>query len=90
MKVGTGGNFGLRRECHKKLFGPLFYPWWNCPLRMNKLIDIIILLLIRHPSDNARNLTFLHIVLASSPVSGHHLEAQALKNHPWPWDAQIF
>ena len=32
MKVGTGGNLGLSREYHKKLFGPLFYPWWNCPL----------------------------------------------------------
>ena len=33
MKVGTGGNLGLSREYHKKLFGPLFYPWWNFPLR---------------------------------------------------------
>ena len=32
MKVGTGGNLGLSREYHKKLFGPLFIPWWNCPL----------------------------------------------------------
>ena len=32
MKVGTGGNLGLSREYHKKLFGPLFYTWWNCPL----------------------------------------------------------
>ena len=30
MKVGTGGNLGLSREYHKKLVGPLFYPWWNC------------------------------------------------------------
>ena len=34
MKVGTGGNLGLSREYHKKLFGPLFYSWWNCPLRV--------------------------------------------------------
>ena len=33
MMVGTGGNLGLSREYHKKLFGPLFYTWWNCPLR---------------------------------------------------------
>ena len=32
MKVGTGGNLGLSREYHKKLFGPLFYTLWNCPL----------------------------------------------------------
>ena len=32
MKVGTGGNLGLSREYHTKLFGPLFYTWWNCPL----------------------------------------------------------
>ena len=27
-----GGNLGLSREYHKKLFGPLFYSWRNCPL----------------------------------------------------------
>ena len=32
MKVGISGNLDLSREYHKKLFGPLFYPWWNCPL----------------------------------------------------------
>ena len=32
MKVGTGGNLDLSREYHDKLFGPLFYSWWNCPL----------------------------------------------------------
>ena len=36
MKVGTGGNLGLSREYHKKLFGPLFYTWWNCPLSSAK------------------------------------------------------
>ena len=34
MKVGTGGNLGLSRAYHKKLFWPLFYRWWNCPLRL--------------------------------------------------------
>ena len=34
MKVGTGGNLDLSREYHKKLFWPLFYLWWNCPLRI--------------------------------------------------------
>ena len=29
----TWGNLGLSREFHKKLFGPLFYSWWNFPLR---------------------------------------------------------
>ena len=33
MKVGTGGNLGLSREYQKKLFGLLFYPWWNCALK---------------------------------------------------------
>ena len=37
MKVGTGGNLGLSREYHKKLFGPLFYTWWNCPLMLEVL-----------------------------------------------------
>ena len=32
MKDGNGGNLGLSREYHKKLYGPLFYTWWNCPL----------------------------------------------------------
>ena len=32
MKVGTGRNLDLSREYHKKLFGPLFNSWWNCPL----------------------------------------------------------
>ena len=33
MKVGTGGNLDLSRKYHKKLFWPLFYSWWNCPLK---------------------------------------------------------
>ena len=37
MKVGTGGNLDLSREYHMKLFGPLFYTWWNCPLNFAKL-----------------------------------------------------
>ena len=37
MKVGTGRNLDLSREYHKKLFGPLFYSWWNCPLSMKGL-----------------------------------------------------
>ena len=32
MKVGSGGNLGLKREYPKKLFGPMFYSWWNCTL----------------------------------------------------------
>ena len=34
VKVVTGGNLDLSREYHKKQFGPLFYSWWNCPLRI--------------------------------------------------------
>ena len=32
MKGGTGENLDLSRDYNKKLFGPLFYSWWNCPL----------------------------------------------------------
>ena len=32
MKVGSGGNLGLCREYPKKLFWPVFYSWWDCPL----------------------------------------------------------
>ena len=33
MKVGSAGNLGLSREYSLKLFGPMFYSWWNCPLK---------------------------------------------------------
>ena len=39
MKVGTGGNLGLSREYHKKLFGPMFYSWYNCPLNLDSGLD---------------------------------------------------
>ena len=32
VKVGSGGNLGLSREYSKKLFGPKFHSWFNCPL----------------------------------------------------------
>ena len=31
MKVGSGGDLDLSREYSKKLFGPMFYSWCNCP-----------------------------------------------------------
>ena len=34
MKVGRGENLGLSREYPKKLFGPIIYSWWNCPLKV--------------------------------------------------------
>ena len=34
MKVGSDGNLGLSREYPEKLFGPLFYSLWNCPLSL--------------------------------------------------------
>ena len=37
--VGTGGNLGLSKHYHKKLFGPLFYTRWNCPLIMCQIIE---------------------------------------------------
>ena len=40
MKVGTGRNLDLSREYRKELFGPLFYSWWNCPLRIN--LEIVV------------------------------------------------
>ena len=38
MKVGSGGNFklGLSREYYKKVFGPTFPSFYNCPLKMFK------------------------------------------------------
>ena len=33
MKVGRDGNLGLSREYYKKLFGPVFNSWCNCPLK---------------------------------------------------------
>ena len=39
MKVGPGGNLGLSREYHKKLFGPLFYQWSNCPLSISLVLS---------------------------------------------------
>ena len=38
MKVGTGRNLDLSREYHKKLFGPLFHSWWNCPLNSSPVL----------------------------------------------------
>ena len=32
VKVGSGGNLGLRKEYFKELFGPIFYSCCNCPL----------------------------------------------------------
>ena len=39
MKVGSVGNLGLSREYPKKLFGPMFYSWWNCPLIKCKVLN---------------------------------------------------
>ena len=38
MKAGTGRNLDLSGEYHKKLFGPLFHSWWNCPLTIQRRI----------------------------------------------------
>ena len=46
MKVCTGGNLGLSREYHKKLFGPLFYPWWNCPLNLCVVTTVVSIVLV--------------------------------------------
>ena len=35
MKVGSGGNLDLSTKYHKKLFGPIFYSWWNGPLHIS-------------------------------------------------------
>ena len=37
--ISSGGNLGLSREYRKKLFGPMFYSWCNCPLRINCLMS---------------------------------------------------
>ena len=40
MKLGSGGNLGLSREYSKKLFGPMFYSWFNCPLRSSHVNEL--------------------------------------------------
>ena len=52
MKVGTGGNLGLSREYHKKLFGPLFYTWWNCPLMLTTLNNTIFIVIYFHGASD--------------------------------------
>ena len=36
-----GWHWCFSREYHKKLFGPLFFPWWNCPL-IKKVLSFIV------------------------------------------------
>ena len=38
MMVGSGENLDFSREYPEKLFGPLFYSWWNCPLINNDFL----------------------------------------------------
>ena len=33
MEVGSCGDLDMSRVYPKTLFGPMFYSWWNCPLR---------------------------------------------------------
>ena len=33
LKVGSGVHLGLSRTYANNLFGPMFYSWWNCPLK---------------------------------------------------------
>ena len=57
MKVGTSRNLDLSREYHKKLFGPLFYSWWNCPLSANSCL----LMPVSSPrQDGSVSLGFTH------------------------------
>ena len=32
MKIGSGGKFG---------FGPMFYSWWNCPLKSDLFFHLL-------------------------------------------------
>ena len=34
VKVGYGGNLDLSSDDLKKLFGLMFYTWWDGPLKM--------------------------------------------------------
>ena len=40
-KVGSGGDLDLSREYSKKLFGPMFYSWCNCPLKKDSKVYIL-------------------------------------------------
>ena len=57
MNVGTGGNLDLSREYHKKLFGALFYSWWNCPLSETYIYSLTNTLVYAHEKNTAINYT---------------------------------
>ena len=38
MEVGSCGVLDMSQVYHKTLFGPMFYSWWNCPLRVSSEI----------------------------------------------------
>ena len=40
MEVGSCGDLDMSRVYPKTLFRPMFYSWWNCPLR-NFTFEII-------------------------------------------------
>ena len=69
MKVGTGGNLDLSREYHKKLFGPLFYSWWNCPLRLIHISHTISNILIYTSFVTSMLCLFLGLVCKAPNVS---------------------
>ena len=59
MKVGTGGNLGLSREYHKKLFGPLFYPLWNY-LLIEFVSDVYVLYVVCYAIAQQQCLTIVY------------------------------
>ena len=65
MKVGISGNLGLSREYHKKLSGPLFYTWWNCPL------TIPMLRLLASEAEGCKDENPVNLVLIHSLDSSH-------------------
>ena len=100
MKVGTGGNLGLSREYHKKLLGPLFYSWWDCPLKhiyrlvtksfsgLQSLTNFILFReKINHPYPSlvvATLVTTLRTVWQLKPLAKSEKLLQHLLLHLWP------
>ena len=63
MKVGIGGILDLSREYHTKLFGSLFYSWWNGPLMQDSITALI---QIFSPGHCPQSQTNVHLILLNA------------------------
>ena len=67
----NGGNLGLSREYHKKLFGPLFYTWWNCPLTsVTGKSFVPFCVFLKYQVRNVSQVEMFHSPLSLLPASG--------------------